>query len=48
MKELEKNELMKVEGGFLPIVAILIIDGIMLACSACALGMNQALKDSQR
>jgi hypothetical protein len=43
--ELNAEEKVDTNGGFLPLVAILAIDGIMLACSAIALGMNQALKD---
>jgi lactobin A/cerein 7B family class IIb bacteriocin len=48
MKELEKNELMGVDGGFLPLIAIYACWGVMAGCSAIALGMREALRESQR
>jgi lactobin A/cerein 7B family class IIb bacteriocin len=47
LKELNRDELVKTNGGFLPLAAIFIIDGVMLACSAIALGMKKALDESK-
>ena len=47
LKELKSEELVQINGGFLPFAVILIIDGVMLACSAIALGMNKALNETK-
>lgn len=39
MKELEKKELMGVDGGFLPLIAIGICMGAMLVCDAITVGL---------
>lgn len=43
MKELEKNELLSVDGGFLPLVVIIGIGVFEIGCCIIALGMKARL-----
>lgn len=45
---MEKTEMQEQNGGFLPVVAIYACWGVMVCCSAVALGMKEAYNEYQK